>query len=85
MVFGHASIIFPAVTGFTVHYHPIFYTHLILLHFSLALRLSGDLSGIIEWRMAGGLLNALAVALFMLNTLVGIIRARRLQAKAAIA
>jgi hypothetical protein len=85
MVFGHAPIIFPAVTGFTVRYHSIFYTHLILLHFSLVLRLSGDLSGIVEWRTAGGLLNGLALALFMLNTLMGIIRDRRLQAKAAIA
>jgi hypothetical protein len=85
MVFGHAPIIFPAVTGFALSYHPIFYTHLVLLHFSLALRLGGDLSGIIEWRTAGGLLNVLAVALFMLNTVVGIIREQRLQAKAAAA
>lgn len=84
LVFSHAPIIFPAVTGFTVSYHPIFYTHLALLHFSLILRLLGDFGGVIEWHAVGGLLNALALGLFVLNTLAGIIRERRLQAKVAI-
>lgn len=86
MVFGHAPIIFPAVTVLSVPYRPRFYTHLALLHFSVALRLSGDLSAVMPWRTVGGLLNALALALFMFNTLTAIIRERRRsQAKAATA
>lgn len=85
MVFGHAPIIFPAVTGFSVFYHPIFYAHLALLHFSLILRLLGDFSSVIDWRAIGGLLNAFALGLFVLNTLIGIICGRYLKTKVATA
>jgi hypothetical protein len=76
MVFGHAPIIFPAVTQLRVPYNPVFYFPLLLLHVSLALRLTGDLSAIADWRTAGGLINAVALALFVLNTIVAIVRGR---------
>lgn len=76
MVFGHAPIIFPAVTRLAIHYHPVFYVHLALLHVSLALRMVGDLAGVGEWRSVGAMLNAVTLAAFVLNTVAGIVRAR---------
>lgn len=69
MIFAHAPIIFPAVLQLPVRYVPRYYAHLLLLHASLLLRVSGDL---IPWwpaRLWGGLLNALVILLFLANTL----------------
>ena len=68
MIFAHAPIILPAVSGVHIPFRRRFYLHLILLHASLALRLAGDLAGQAAWRAGGGLLNAAAVALFLANT-----------------
>lgn len=76
MVFGHAPIIFPAVTRFTVPYHPLFYLPLVLLHLTLALRVSGDLAGVAEWRALGGLGNGLTLVVFLLNTVAAVVRGR---------
>ncbi len=76
MVFGHAPIIFPAVLRSPLPYHPLFYAHLILLHFSLALRVTGDLAGEPALRMLGGAANAAALLAFVLITVASIIRAR---------
>ncbi len=74
MVFGHAPIIFPAVLRVPVPYHPAFYAPLALLHLSLVVRLAGDAMGRFEWTRAGGLLNALAIAAFILGTAVAVTR-----------
>lgn len=69
MIFGHAPVIIPAVMGIQIKYSPIFYIHLSLLHVSLALRITGDL---LFWQLArqwGGLLNEVAVILFLLVTI----------------
>jgi hypothetical protein len=74
MIFAHAPIIFPAVLQLPVRYVPRYYTHLVLLHVSLLLRVAGDL---IPWwpaRLWGGLLNALVILLFLANTLSSITR-----------
>jgi hypothetical protein len=76
MVFGHAPIIFPAVLRVAVPYHPLFYAPLALLHLSLVVRLAGDLAGLADWRSLGGLLNALALAAFILNTIAAVIRGK---------
>ncbi|KAA3626478.1 MAG: hypothetical protein DWQ09_16405 [Proteobacteria bacterium] len=76
MVFGHAPIIFPAVTQLRVPYHPLFYVPLLVLHISLALRLTGDLMGLDEWRRLGGMANAVALVLFVLNTVSAIVRGK---------
>ena len=68
MIFGHAPIIFPAVLGVPVVYNPTFYLHVGLLHLSLVIRLTGDLGNLPSVRMWGGLLNAVAILLFFLNT-----------------
>src|SRR3546814_1841710 len=44
MVFGHALIILPAVTGLTLRYSPILYAPLAILHVSMLARLSGALA-----------------------------------------
>jgi len=76
MVFGHAPVIFPAVLRVAVPYHPIFYAPLALLHLSLLARLAGDVAGSADCRSAGGLLNAAALAFFILNTVAAVIRGR---------
>ncbi|MCL4396249.1 MAG: hypothetical protein M1482_15860, partial [Chloroflexi bacterium] len=65
MIFGHAPIILPAVLGRATKYESIMYGHLALLHLSLIVRITGDLSGSVALWQWGGLLNALAVVLFL--------------------
>jgi hypothetical protein len=77
MVFGHAPIIFPAVLRVAVPYHPTFYLPLALLHVSLVVRLAGDAAGSFAATRAGGLLNALALAGFILSTVSAVIRGER--------
>lgn len=74
MIFGHAPIIFPAILGVPLSYTPFFYLHLGLLHLSLLLRLVGDLWGWHAGRRWGGLLNEVAIVLFLLTTAVVIKR-----------
>jgi hypothetical protein len=77
MVFGHAPIIFPAVLRVAVPYSPAFYVPLALLHLSLFVRLAGDLSGQHGWLRVGGLLNAIALAAFIVGTATAVIRGQR--------
>ena len=77
MVFGHAPIIVPAVLRVNVPYHPTFYGPLALLHVSLAVRLAGEASGQFAWTRVGGLLNALALAAFIVSTVSAAVRGRR--------
>jgi hypothetical protein len=79
MVFGHAPIILPALSGRGFAFHPALYTHLALLHVSLALRVGGDLLGAPSLRLWGGLLNAITVLLFLANTVCALRSARALQ------
>lgn len=68
MVFGHAPVILPAVLGGSIAYRPRFYAHLALLHASLVIRVAGDLASVptaVRW---GGLLNAVAILLFVVST-----------------
>ena len=65
MILGHGPIIFPAIIGRPVPYHPVFYTPLCLLHASLLLRVGGDVLGWQVGHQWGGLLNAVAILLFL--------------------
>ncbi|MGC2519678.1 MAG: hypothetical protein WA373_11310 [Burkholderiales bacterium] len=76
MVFGHAPIIFPAVTRAAVPYHWSFYAPLALLHLSLALRIVGDLAQLADWRRMGGAGNAVALLLFVLGTISAVVRGK---------
>jgi hypothetical protein len=77
MIFGHAPIIFPAILGAPISYRPAFYIHLGLLHLSLIIRLLGDLTGQLDIRRWGGLLNAVAILIFLGMTIHSILRPGR--------
>ena len=74
MIFGHAPIIFPAIVGSKFTFRSTFYVHLALLHLSLLLRITGDLASWIPGRQWGGLLNVVALLLFLANTARGLHR-----------
>ncbi len=64
MVFGHAPIILPAVTGWAVPFTRAFYAPLVVLHASVALRVVGDLGGNPTLRLVGSAGHAAALVLF---------------------
>jgi hypothetical protein len=72
MIFGHEPIIVPAILGTPMIYRPVFYVHLVLLHLSLILRVAGDLTVTPPIRMWGGLLNVIALLIFMGNTILAV-------------
>jgi hypothetical protein len=76
MIFGHAPIILPAVLGLPLGFLPLFYLHLGLLHLSLALRVAGDLLPSQPLRLWGGVLNAVALVLFLLASMMAARRGR---------
>lgn len=65
MIFGHAPIIFPAILGVPLGFRPAFYVHLVLLHASLVMRVIADYANWHTIRMWGGLLNEVAILLFI--------------------
>ena len=77
MVFGHAPIIFPAVVKVKMPYHRTFYLPLLVLHASLLLRFAGSGLALPELQSLGGLLNAAALALFILSTVSSVVRGSR--------
>lgn len=74
MVFGHAPIIFPAVLRVSMPYHPSFYLPWALLQASLAIRVTGDAMSNFDWISVGGMLNALTLLAFVLNTASAVAR-----------
>jgi hypothetical protein len=77
MIFGHAPIIIPAVLDSPLSYSPHFYVHLSLLHFSLFLRVAGDLMLSVPLRRWGGVLNEVAIVLFLIVTVIALIGGRK--------
>jgi hypothetical protein len=68
MIFAHAPIIFPAVVGRPLAYRRAFYAHVLALHLSLIVRVSGDLFAsfsVLKW---AGVANVIAVLLFLANS-----------------
>ena len=76
MIFGHAPIIFPAVIGRPIPFRTSFYLPLVLLHLSLLLRLLGDLTVWLPARQWGGLLNVVAILLFLAGLGLSMLRGR---------
>jgi hypothetical protein len=64
MVFAHAPIILPVVTGLRLRVSSALYLPLGLLQLSLALRIAGDLLELIALRSASGPLTVLALVLY---------------------
>lgn len=79
MIFGHSPIIFPAILGVPINFQPAFYIQLILLHVSLALRVFADYANLFSLRMWGGLLNEVAVLLFIGMTVYSVRKSLRAQ------
>lgn len=78
MIFGHAPIIFPSVVLVRMPYHWTFYIPLFVLHASLLVRIiGGDGLALPGVRSAGGLMNAVALGLFILSTISSVIRGFR--------
>ena len=73
MIFAHAPIIFPAVLGRPLPFRKIFYGHVALLHFSLLLRVGGDLAESADAWQWGGIFNVVALALFVVVTASAVI------------
>jgi len=65
MIFGHAPIIFPALTKRDIQFSNLFYGCLVLLHVAVLLRIGSDMSANFEGRMWASLINATAVCLFL--------------------
>jgi hypothetical protein len=65
MIFGHAPIIVPAILNIQIQYQSKLYVPLVLLHASLIMRVIGDLLFNPALRSWGGLLNEIAVILFL--------------------
>jgi hypothetical protein len=76
MIFAHAPIILPTITKLTLPFHNSFYLHAGLLHISLLVRVAGDLAFLPGGQKLGGLLNALAILLFLINNLRAVVSAR---------
>lgn len=76
MIFAHAPIIVPVVARVRLTFTPAFYVPLALLHASLLVRLVAGF-GDPRWRLAGGLLNAAAVAVFAVTLAVALAREAR--------
>lgn len=78
LLFGHVPVIFSAVIKFPLQYSKMFYLHLALLHITLLIRIIGD---IFEWHIVteyAGILNALVILIFLINTLHSIYFSRNL-------
>lgn len=76
MIFGHALLILPAVAKLHLPFRGLFYAHLVMLHLSLSLRLAGDLGSWLSLRQWGGLLNVVAILLFLGSTLYAVAQHR---------
>lgn len=70
MVFGHALIIFPGITGAALHYSRWLYLPLALLHLSIASRVAGDILEVPAIRAASGAMTAVALLGFAVTLFV---------------
>jgi hypothetical protein len=64
MIFGHAPIILPAVTGWRVRYGQAAYAALALLHASVLLRVAADLTEAVDVRVVSGPMTVLALMVY---------------------
>ena len=83
LVFAHAPIIFPAVTGLRYRYLPFAYLPPALLAVTLVVRLAGDLADLPRLRQWGGMGNAVALLLFVLSIATSVRAARTAQSSSA--
>jgi len=65
MIFAHASVIIPSLSGKIVPWSRYFYLPFFLLHGSLLLRIAGDFIGNFSIRAIGSWINVIAILLFL--------------------
>jgi hypothetical protein len=70
MIFGHAPIILPAVTGFRVRFSLAGYAPLFLLHVSLVLRIAGDFLESADLRLSSGIVTIVALVSYAVTLLL---------------
>ncbi len=79
MIMAHAPVILPAVLRRPLPYRPVMYLPAVLLHASLLLRVVvGDVGGVRWAWQAGGVLNIVALLLFVLLAAWSVLAAGRL-------
>lgn len=74
MIFAHASVIIPSLSGKAVEYSPYFYLPLLLLHVFLLVRVIGDIALLPTLRTAGSHGNVLAILLFFGGIVTQLVR-----------
>jgi len=79
MVFAHAPVIVPALTGLRFPFTYWLWLPLGMLHGSLLLRVGSDFASWHTGRMWGGMLNAVTLVLFAVVALSAIVGARRVR------
>jgi hypothetical protein len=77
MIFAHAAVIIPSLSGRFIRYHRYFYLPLILLHGFLMLRVIGDIVWIPRLRKSGAHGNVLAIFLFLGGIVFNLVRSSR--------
>ncbi len=78
MIFAHAPVIIPSVTGRQLPFRRVLYLPLVLLHASLVLRLAGGdwADNTVAWQW-GGSLNEIAILLFLVMAAALVVRSPR--------
>jgi hypothetical protein len=69
MIFAHAPVIFPAVLMLQPTFRPRLYAHVLLLHAALLVRIGADVLNRGAGRRWGSVLSAIALGLFLVNTI----------------
>lgn len=76
MIFAHAPVIVPAVLGVRLPYRASFYIPLVLLHGGLVIRVVGDWAENTQLWRAGGVINEVAIVLYLALAVASAVRAR---------
>ncbi len=75
MIFGHAPIIFPALLHVKILYRPAYFVPLGLLHLSLLVRIFGDVTLLMGYRLWGSVISGVAIVLFFMMILSSVRKA----------
>ena len=82
MIFAHALIILPGISGLAIPFHRILYGPALLMQLGLLMRVTGDLANLLDLRRWGGLLNGVAILWFLLQVVILAVRERSRQNQA---
>jgi len=77
MIMAHAPVVVPALTGLSFPFSPVLWAPLALLHLSVLIRVAGGLARNFPLREWGAILDAVALALFVL-VVAGVVGRARL-------